>query len=248
MIACSFRASQPDIGLTFGGRHVNTSLAGRQPVTAAGCEPGRSRRPPRPRLSYARFFQASTRSAVRARSRPAGLRGRTVFGRTIAVRRMFLYLCASRYPHSTAAAHFAVRLEWLMEKRLSFVLASFLALAGTVSPFMRKPPAAPCPGPSRTEPAAPAGRHGRHREQRHVPYAHRHHRPRRTLRRGRSPAGSVHREGDDRGLHCPAQRHHDERRARAVTDLQMNLGKLSDEVTVVAEAKTVDTRTASTGG
>ena len=28
----------------------------------------------------------------------------------------------------------------------------------------------------------------------------------------------------------------------AVADLQMSLGKLSDEVTVVAEAKTVDTR------
>jgi Carboxypeptidase regulatory-like domain/TonB-dependent Receptor Plug Domain len=34
----------------------------------------------------------------------------------------------------------------------------------------------------------------------------------------------------------------------AVADLQMSLGKLADEVTVVAEAKTVDTRTASTGG
>ena len=34
----------------------------------------------------------------------------------------------------------------------------------------------------------------------------------------------------------------------AVADLQMSLGKLSDEVMVVAEAKTVDTRTASTGG
>ena len=34
----------------------------------------------------------------------------------------------------------------------------------------------------------------------------------------------------------------------AVADLQMSLGQLSDEITVVAEAKTVDTRTASTGG
>jgi len=34
----------------------------------------------------------------------------------------------------------------------------------------------------------------------------------------------------------------------AVLDLDMNLGKLSDEVIVVAEAKTVDTQTASTGG
>jgi Carboxypeptidase regulatory-like domain/TonB-dependent Receptor Plug Domain/TonB dependent receptor len=34
----------------------------------------------------------------------------------------------------------------------------------------------------------------------------------------------------------------------AVVDLELTLGKISDEVTVVAEAKTVDTRTASTGG
>ncbi|HXT31963.1 MAG TPA: carboxypeptidase regulatory-like domain-containing protein, partial [Vicinamibacterales bacterium] len=36
--------------------------------------------------------------------------------------------------------------------------------------------------------------------------------------------------------------------AEAVLDLELNLGKLSDEVIVVAEAKTVDTQTASTGG
>ena len=34
----------------------------------------------------------------------------------------------------------------------------------------------------------------------------------------------------------------------AVVDLELTLGKISDEITVVAEAKTVDTRTASTGG
>ena len=34
----------------------------------------------------------------------------------------------------------------------------------------------------------------------------------------------------------------------AVLDLELNLGTLTDEVSVVAEAKTVDTQTASTGG
>lgn len=34
----------------------------------------------------------------------------------------------------------------------------------------------------------------------------------------------------------------------AVVDLELSLGKISDEVTVVAEAKSVDTRTSSTGG
>src|SRR4029079_13889074 len=36
--------------------------------------------------------------------------------------------------------------------------------------------------------------------------------------------------------------------AEAVLDLELNLGKLSDEIIVMAEAKTVDTQTASTGG
>ncbi len=137
-----------------------------------------------------------------------------------------------------------------MEKRLSFVLASFLALAGTVSPLHAQATGGTLSGTvkdgtggivpgvtvvivntdtslTRTVITDPGGRYVA-ADLPPGPY---------TVKATMEGFTSVLRSGITMSVGRDA-----------VADLQMSLGKLSDEVTVVAEAKTVDTRTASTGG